>query len=79
MLGIPLPNKSFSYISKNLFLLRLYGGESINSSNSSPFSSNSISITPKKGMLIMFPGHLYHEVLPGGDDCIRTTIAFNIG
>jgi len=49
------------------------------SSNSSPFSSNSISITPKKGMLIMFPGHLYHEVLPGGDDCIRTTIAFNIG
>ena len=43
-----------------------------------PFGYTNISITPKKGNLVVFPGYLNHEVLPGGKNCIRTTIAFNI-
>lgn len=45
----------------------------------SPYSTNEVSITPKKGLLTMFQGYVDHEVLPGGEGCERTIIAFNIG
>ena len=41
-------------------------------------ASSHTSIIPKKGNLVIFPGYLDHEVLPGERNCIRTTIAFNI-
>jgi len=47
-------------------------------STSSIFNYQKIRITPEKGKLVIFPSYLEHEVLPGGENCIRTAIAFNI-
>jgi len=41
------------------------------------YTTNSISIPPVKGGLIIFPSFLDHEVLPGGKNCVRTTLAIN--
>ena len=49
------------------------GGDPIN-----PYSQTSISISPKKGVMVLFPSYLFHEVLKGKEGCIRTTIAFNL-
>lgn len=42
------------------------------------YTQTRINFTPKKGRIILFPGYLDHEVLKGGDNCVRTTIAFNL-
>lgn len=37
-------------------------------------------ITPQKGLLVIFPGWLMHEVIPSNhSNCIRTCIALNFG
>jgi len=41
------------------------------------FMSTHIDITPEKGKMLIFPSYLKHEVLPAGNNAIRTTIAFN--
>ena len=42
-------------------------------------SSIFVDIKPKKGLLVLFPNWLLHEVLPGSDgECIRTCLAFNL-
>ena len=41
------------------------------------YTTNSISIPPVKGGLIIFPSFLDHEVLPGGKNCVRTILAIN--
>ena len=46
--------------------------------NSNKYNSKLLSITPKKGQLILFPASMEHEVIGGGPNCIRTTIAFNL-
>lgn len=42
------------------------------------FKQNFFDITPKKGLLILFPSYIYHEVLINSSNSIRTTIAFNL-
>ena len=42
------------------------------------FKQNYFDITPKKGLLILFPSYLYHEVLINSSNSIRTTISFNL-
>ena len=46
-----------------------------NSNN--PYIKDKYMIQPSKGSLIAFPSFLNHEVLPGGKNCIRTTLALN--
>jgi len=41
------------------------------------FMSTHIDIVPEKGKMLIFPSYLKHEVLPAGENAIRTTIAFN--
>lgn len=43
------------------------------------FAMDNATLPPKKGLLILFPTYLKHEVLPGGRNIKRTTIAFNFG
>ena len=45
--------------------------------NKTPFNQHVQSIKPKEGGLILFPGYVDHRVLPGGSNCIRTSLAFN--
>jgi len=42
------------------------------------YNRSYLDIVPNKGEIIIFPSYIDHEVLPGGKNCIRTTIAFNI-
>ena len=42
------------------------------------YNTGDVSITPTKGTILMFPGPIDHEVLKGKENCIRTTIAFNL-
>jgi len=42
-----------------------------------PFNSQSYSINPKKGMLVLFPGHLDHYVEMNNSEEPRASIAFN--
>jgi hypothetical protein len=42
------------------------------------FTQPKIIIPPEKGIIVLFPSYLDHEVLKGGEGCIRTTIAFNL-
>ncbi|MGB0404788.1 MAG: putative 2OG-Fe(II) oxygenase [Fusobacterium sp.] len=38
-----------------------------------------VDIKPEKGLLVLFPSWLLHEVLPGNkEECIRTCLAFNL-
>lgn len=41
------------------------------------FNQSVQSIKPKEGGLILFPGYVNHRALPGGPNCIRTSLAFN--
>ena len=43
----------------------------------SKYTTEEIIIPPVKGGLLMFPSYLDHEVLPGKEGCIRTTLALN--
>tara|TARA_R110001606_G_scaffold107729_1_gene232596 strand:- start:13 stop:585 length:573 start_codon:yes stop_codon:yes gene_type:complete len=43
-----------------------------------PYSNVSINIPPIKGGIVMFPSYLDHMVSPSLEECIRTTIAFNL-
>ena len=42
------------------------------------FNHSFTDIQPNKGLLILFPSYLYHEVLVNNINSIRTTIAFNL-
>lgn len=42
-----------------------------------PYSKTYEDFETKKGVIMLWPSYLYHEVLPGGEKCERTTIAFN--
>ena len=35
-------------------------------------------ITPSTGMLVLFPGFIYHEVMPSLEGVVRTVMAFNM-
>jgi uncharacterized protein (TIGR02466 family) len=48
-----------------------------NTKEGNPFNSLVKYIKPEKGKIIIFPSFINHEVLPGSEECIRTTIAFN--
>ena len=38
-----------------------------------------VDIKPERGLLVLFPSWLLHEVLPGNKEkCIRTCLAFNL-
>ena len=43
------------------------------------YAMDNATLPPKKGLLILFPPYLKHEVMPGGQNIKRTTIAFNFG
>jgi len=43
------------------------------------FTQDYASVHPKKGLLILFPAYLKHEVLAGNKNIERTTLAFNFG
>lgn len=42
------------------------------------YSQDHTYITPEKGLIVLFPSYLDHEVLVGREGCVRTTIAFNL-
>lgn len=44
-----------------------------------PFTVENITYKPEKGVLLLFPSYLQHEVLPGEKGIVRTTLAFNFG
>lgn len=46
-------------------------------SGDTPYSTTYEDFESKRGVIMMWPSYLYHEVLPGGTNCKRTTIAFN--
>lgn len=56
----------------------MYFSGQVKPGNFNKYNSRFISITPKKGQLILFPAVMEHEVIGGGPNCIRTTIAFNL-
>jgi hypothetical protein len=41
------------------------------------YTNRLLHIKPEKGKLVLFPSSIFHNVLPGGSNCIRTTLAFN--
>ena len=41
------------------------------------FNSQSYCIVPKKGMLVLFPGHLDHYVQMNNNEKPRVSLAFN--
>ena len=43
-----------------------------------PYTQTKIIVPPEKGLMLLFPSYLDHEVLKGGEGSIRTTIAFNL-
>ena len=41
---------------------------------------NAFSIKPQKGLVVLFPSWLAHEIIPSNHpDCIRTSFSFNLG
>ncbi len=51
--------------------------EGSGNSTQTKFNQSVQSIKPKEGGLILFPGYVDHRALPGGSNCIRTSLAFN--
>jgi len=42
-----------------------------------PYNKPNFTIKPQKGLMILFPSFMNHEVLPSGPDAVRSTLAFN--
>lgn len=68
----------------NMVISGVYYHQSDRSSNKirlhSPlqFGKNFIDIQPEKGMILLFPGWMGHEILPTANDTVRISISFGL-
>lgn len=50
-----------------------------NAGTGNPFAFHDAQFPTQRGVILMFPSYLKHEVLKGNEGIIRTTLAFNFG